>query len=184
LNQIYVDGVQQWTEHNDELIDHNQAMSTGLRRLTVQAKDSTGAIFKDTHFITVCSRNTADTSVTICSPSDGSMHISPVHVTAAANSTQPVQYMQIYVDGEKAYEVDDVSQIDTNLELAPGNHQFTVQSNNGATFNQTIHFDVCALNATGPSVTICTPQDEAAVGTTVRILAAPTSSTPVRLMQI
>jgi hypothetical protein len=50
--QIYVDGVKVW-QNSGGTVDQNVPMSIGSRRLTVQAKDSTGLTFKKTIFITV-----------------------------------------------------------------------------------------------------------------------------------
>jgi hypothetical protein len=50
--QIYVDGTAVFTTSGGTL-DTNIAMAVGSRRLTVQAKDTAGVIFKQTIFITV-----------------------------------------------------------------------------------------------------------------------------------
>src|SRR5438128_90679 len=47
LVQIYVDGVKK-AETSGNFIDANVSMATGTRRLTVQAKDSAGTVFKKT----------------------------------------------------------------------------------------------------------------------------------------
>src|SRR5256885_5796144 len=52
LVQIYVDGVKK-AETSGNFIDANVSMATGTRRLTVQAKDSAGTVFKKTIYVTV-----------------------------------------------------------------------------------------------------------------------------------
>jgi hypothetical protein len=52
LMQIYIDGVKVW-QNSGGTLDTNINLATGTRRLTVQAKDSTGFNFKKTIFVTV-----------------------------------------------------------------------------------------------------------------------------------
>jgi hypothetical protein len=123
--------------------------------------------------------------VTITSPPDGSLQLSPVQVTAAATSPDPVTLLQIYLDGTKAYEVH-TDTLSYALPVAPGTaHRLTVQAYDAAgTFKTTEYIDVCGLSATSPSVTICTPVDAATVASPVRVLAGTTSARPVTLVQI
>src|SRR3954453_6263459 len=54
LLQIYVDGAKAYQVAESSL-DTSLSLNSGSHRLTVQAKDSTGAVFKSTIFITVSS---------------------------------------------------------------------------------------------------------------------------------
>jgi hypothetical protein len=123
--------------------------------------------------------------VTITSPPAGSLQLSPVQVDASATSPDPVTLLQIYLDGTKAYEVH-TDTLSYALPVAPGaGHRLTVQAYDATgTFKTTEFIDVCALSATSPSVTICTPADAATVASPVRVLAGTTSARPVTLVQI
>src|SRR6266496_2487391 len=52
-----------------------------------------------------CALNPTNQTVTICTPADGEIVSSPVHVVAAATDSNPVSYLQIYRDGVKVFEV-------------------------------------------------------------------------------
>jgi hypothetical protein len=52
LIQIYIDGSKVYEEHADRL-DHPVTLAAGTHRLTVQAYDSTGAVFKSAVYVTV-----------------------------------------------------------------------------------------------------------------------------------
>ena len=88
----------------------------------------------------VCAPGSASPSVTICTPQNGATVTSPVHITAAAESSNPVTLMQIYIDGVKAWQ-NSGSTVDTNLTLAAGTRRLTVQAKDstGFTFKQTIN---------------------------------------------
>ncbi len=131
-------------------------MSTGQHRLTVQAYN--GTYFKQTEYITVqsgsgsdpCTLNTANPSVTICQPSDGSTVTSPFRIVAGTTSSTPVQFMQIYVDYAKAYQVNGGT-LDTTLDLPTGAHRITVQAYNGTYFRQTENITVGSSTTTNVS---------------------------------
>jgi len=122
--------------------------------------------------------------VTISNPVANELVLSPVEVVASAASSTPVTLSQIYLDGSKVYEVHAAS-LDTNVTMSPGNHRLTVQAYDSAgNFKTTEYIDVCALSATSPSVTICTPADGSSATSPVRVLAGTTSANPVTLVQI
>jgi hypothetical protein len=64
-----------------------------------------------------------------------------VHITAAASSTTPVKYSQVYVDGVKKYTTTSAN-IDTFVTLSVGTHKLTVKASNGTLFGTTIYFAV------------------------------------------
>ena len=82
------------------------------------------------------------TGVTVCSPAAGSTVGSPVHFTAAAQSTHPIAAMRIYVDNISKFTVN-ASSLDTSLAIATGTHSVVVQAwdSTGAVFKTplTIH---------------------------------------------
>ena len=71
-------------------------------------------------------------SVTICSPTNGSTVASPVHVVAVPSSTNGVTAMAVYFDNTLVYK-QNVQQVDTLVNAAPGAHYVVVQfwNNNG-----------------------------------------------------
>jgi hypothetical protein len=199
LFQVYVDGAKVWEEPSNE-VDIPIQMSAGTHRLTVQAKDSSGATFKKTINITVgsssgggaCTLKASDPSVTICAPVDGATVASPVHVVAGTTSSSPVSYMQVYVDGAKRYEVR-ANKLDTQLDMTAGAHRVTVQAKNnaGTTFKETVNITVggsgggsCTASIVDPSVTICSPVNGSSVASPVHLVAETNSSSAVRYMQV
>lgn len=125
-----------------------------------------------------------DRVVTISTPTANELVLSPVRVAASAASSTPVTLSQIYLDGAKVYETH-AAALDTDVPMSAGSHRLTVQAYDSAgTFKTTEYVDACALSATSPSVTICTPADQATVASPVRVLAGTTSANPVTLVQI
>src|SRR4051812_11920591 len=136
-----------------------------------------------------CTLNSADPSVTICTPAPNATVSSPVHVVAGTTSSKTVTVTQIYVDGVKTSQVSGGT-IDTSVSMAAGTHRLTVQAYNGAWFKSTENITVsaasssCTLNTADPSVTICTPAPNATVSSPVHIVAGTTSSKTVSYTQI
>ena len=88
-----------------------------------------------------CTASGLNLTMTMCAPSTGQALTSPVHVMAIANSTTPVQYSQVYVDGVKQYQVTGAT-VDTHMAMTPGSHRVTVQANNGTLFKSTLYITV------------------------------------------
>jgi phospholipase C len=149
LVQIYVDHVKAYEVASNQL-NTNLTMANGSHRVTVQAQDSTGAIFNSTVNITVgtsgggpCTLNSQDQTVTICSPANGATVTSPVNVVAGTTDSHSVSVMQIYLDGVKVYQVAS-NQLNTNVTMTSGTHRLTVQAQDstGAIFKSTINVTV------------------------------------------
>jgi Big-like domain-containing protein len=158
--QIYLDGKAVFTVSGGSL-NTSIAASTGTHKLTVQAKDSAGTIFKQTISINVgaapsptptptpsptpdvCSPGSASPSVNICSPLNGAAVSSPVHVQAATQDSVTVSFIQIYVDGKAVFTTTGGS-LDTLVAMTGGAHRLTVQAkdNAGVIFKQTINITV------------------------------------------
>ena len=90
-----------------------------------------------------CAVNTADHTVTICSPTSGATYDSPMHVIARATATAGVGAMAIYLDGLKVYGQSG-NGVDTYVSTAPGTHRVTVQAwdKQGVAFKSTIYAGV------------------------------------------
>src|SRR5438874_600319 len=88
-----------------------------------------------------CTLSTVSPSVTICTPTANATVTSPVHIVAGTTDSKTVQFIQIYVDGVKKYEIKAKS-LDTSLAMAAGTHRLTVQAYDGTYFHQTVYITV------------------------------------------
>ena len=142
-----------------------------------------------------CTLNTASPSVTICTPTNGATVTSPVNIVAGTtDNASTVKYVQIYIDGAKQYQASG-NQLNTSLPMSTGTHRVTVQAQDaaGTIFKSTINITVvtsgggggpCTLSTTDPSVTICTPANNATVTSPVNVVAGTTDSHTVTKMEI
>ncbi len=156
--QIYIDGVKQYQVSGTQ-VNTSLAMSTGTHRVTVQAQDAAGNIFKSTIYITVasgssgpCPLSTTNPSVTICTPTNGATVTSPVNVVAGTTDSHTVTKMTIYLDGVAAYTVQ-ANQLNTNLTISStGSHRLAVQAwdNAGQVFKSVIYVNVTSSNPPPP----------------------------------
>lgn len=143
--QLFVDGKGTLTQ-SGATFNSSTSLTPGSHRLTVQAYDSTGTIFKQTIYATVqsvgtgCTLATASPSVTICSPAHNATVTSPLTVTAGATDSATVSYIQLYVDG-KVVATQQGGNLNTTLTLTAGAHRLTVQAKDsaGVVFKQTIN---------------------------------------------
>jgi len=133
--QIYVDGAKQYQVSSNQL-NTSLAMATGAHRVTVQAQDAAGVIFKSTINITVgsgggggpCTLDTTNPSVTICTPANGATVTSPVNVVAGTTDSNKVTNLKIYLDGVSVYSVN-ANQLNTNITISStGTHRIAVQA--------------------------------------------------------
>jgi Big-like domain-containing protein len=76
--------------------------------------------------VSLCALSTANRSVTICSPANGSTVASPVRIIAGTTDVTPVKLTQVYLDGKKIYETA-LSAINVGLPIPAGTHRLTVQ---------------------------------------------------------
>jgi hypothetical protein len=76
--------------------------------------------------VALCALNTANRSVTICSPASGSTVASPVRIIAGTTDVTPVKLTQVYLDGKKIFETG-LSAINVGLPIPAGSHRLTVQ---------------------------------------------------------
>jgi len=135
-----------------------------------------------------CPLNSANLSVTICTPTNGATVTSPVNIVAGTTDSATVIAMAIYVDNNLAYK-DNVSEINTNVTMSPGSHYVVVQSwdSAGNIPKTPINITVaagggggpCAANPNNNTLTICTPAANTTVTSPVSVVAEATSSSPV-----
>lgn len=155
--QAFLDGKAVVTQNGNKL-NASIAMAQGMHRLTVQAKDSAGVVFKQTIAVTAgssvptptptptpsaCNPGTVSPSVNMCSPANGSTLASPVHVVAATRDSVAVSFVQIYVDGSPVL-TKNGGTLDNFVAIAAGAHRVTVQAKDtaGVIFKQTVNITV------------------------------------------
>ena len=148
--QIYIDGAKKYQVSAKQL-NTSLAMADGSHRVTVQAQDAAGHIFKTTIYITVssssggpCTLNTANPSVTICAPANNATVTSPVNVVAGTTDSNKVTTMKIYLDGSAVYSTSS-NQLNTNVAISTtGSHRIAVQAwdSTGAVFKSVIYVNV------------------------------------------
>jgi hypothetical protein len=142
--EVWVDGVKKYQVNGHDL-DTALAMPTGAHKLTVQAYN--GTYFKSSVNITVsgsstsCTPSTTSPSVTICTPLYNATVSSPVQINALTTSSTPVQFMQVYVDGVKAFQSNGGT-LTTSVAMAAGTRRLTVQAYNGAYFKTSYSINV------------------------------------------
>lgn len=138
-----------------------------------------------------CTPGTTNRTVTICSPANNATVSSPVTISAAATDSNPVEAMQVYLDGVKVFEVTNTKTLDTSLAVSSGAHRLTVQAIDASgAFKSTVNITVsgsgsgCTASSTSPSVTICSPANNSTVSSPVSVVAVTTDSNAISYMQI
>lgn len=140
-----------------------------------------------------CTARSTDHTVTVCSPADGTVTLSPLHIVSKATSSTPVSVSQIYLDDKLVFQGNGGS-IDKSLPLTPGDHHLQVKSwSNGQPFHSNFSVSVPAsIPATVPPcsestnfvVNICSPGQNGAFDQVVPVTAAAKSSATITTMQI
>ena len=149
--QIYIDGIKQYQVSAAQL-NTSLAMPTGSHRLTVQAIDAAGTIFKSTFNITVssgsggggpCTLSTVNRTVTICTPANNATVTSPVNVVAGTTDSNNVTAMKLYLDGIAVFSTSS-NQLNTTISISTsGTHRIAVQASDSAgTFKSAIYVNV------------------------------------------
>ncbi|HEY2391738.1 MAG TPA: VCBS repeat-containing protein [Candidatus Angelobacter sp.] len=140
-----------------------------------------------------CAVRTTDHTVTVCSPADGTVTLSPLHIVSHATSSTPVSVSQIYLDDKLVFQGTGGS-IDKSLPLTPGDHHLQVKSwSNGQPFHSDFSVSVpvsipvtvapCS-ESTNFVVNICSPGQNATFDLVAPITAAAKSSATITTMQI
>jgi len=97
-----------------------------------------------------CTLDQTDPSVTICQPASGAIVTSPVRIVAGSKSSFAVTVMQVYIDGQKKFEVK-APTLDATLSMANGTRRLTVQGmdSGGRVFKKTIFITVSGQSGGG-----------------------------------
>jgi hypothetical protein len=147
-SQIWLDGVKVY-QVSGANVNTSVTTGAGSHRLTVQSVDTTGALIKQTVFVTVgtasCVLSSTDPSVTICTPAPNSTVTSPVKIVAGTtDSASTVTNTLVWVDGVKQWTASGGS-LNTSLAMSTGTHRVTVQAKDSSgrylqsTVNITVH---------------------------------------------
>jgi hypothetical protein len=203
--RIYVDSTAVYTQNNTTSISQAVTIADGTHTITVVAWDAAGASFTSAVTVTVSSGSTsgggsctatADHTVRICAPANGSTVTSPVSVTAAALASNGVSTMKIYLDGVSVFTTSG-SSINTALTISSGSHHITVKAwdKSGTAFSSSVNFTVGTSSGGGGgggtctatsdhTVHICTPANAGTVTSPVDVTAAALASNGVSTMKV
>lgn len=119
-------------------------------------------------------------SITISSPTSGSTVSSSIHVKASASSTSSIQYLNVYVDGNKVASSSS-SSIDKYVSASAGAHRITVQAKDSSgLFQKAINVTVGSTTSgdTGSTKTFSNI-DEMSAWTSCTVCAGADGSGPV-----
>jgi Right handed beta helix region len=109
--------------------------------------------------LALCSCGGSDTSsksgITIVrsSPTNLSSATSPVTFSFTASSSQPISGWSISVDGAQVYQTGAISQIETSVPMASGNHSVTVRASNRKGATSSSDFTLTIVSSSGPTPT-------------------------------
>jgi phospholipase C len=149
--QIYLDN-KLYTSVKANSISALVNLPLGNHLITVQAWDSTGATFKTNVPVTMqppCAVNSGNQTLTICSLAPGSIVSQPFHVVAAANDTNAVNSMTLFIDGVGRAGISNSAILDlyvSNLSLGPHSVAVQAQDSTGALFKQRFNITVTAAS--------------------------------------
>lgn len=153
-----------------------------------------------------CALNKASPSVTICTPANNAAATSPVSVVAGTTDSKPVSFVQAYLDGT-AVVTQNGGSLNASIPMSQGPHRLTVQARDASAviFKQTINVTAgsasptptpaptptptptpgsCTAGSISPSLTICSPANNATVSSPVRVTSASKDSVAVSFLQI
>jgi hypothetical protein len=158
------------------------------------ANESDSTIGVDLNAITPmpCQMRTAPFSVTVCQPVDYTYSTSPVRVVASASpGSSPILAGQVYLDNSPAFQTTG-SQINTALNLAPGDHLLATKFLDMAGQNSIGFTHVSAFIGTPgktcttapQTLTICLPGQNVTVASPLHVLAAVMVDAPVTAFQV
>jgi Big-like domain-containing protein/calcineurin-like phosphoesterase family protein len=150
-------------------------------------------LYPDQYAHTLCDvSSAADHSVTFCSPTTTQV-TSPVRIAAQSKVTSGfINLMQLYVDNVRVDQTH-TNQLDETQSLAPGTHKVTAKArdDSGVFFSKSISITVpsstTACDVSGaptPSVTICSPANNATVTSPVQITAQSKDTQTILRMQL
>jgi hypothetical protein len=132
------------------LLNTSVPLTPGTHQLSVQGINGLKQVFTQTIYVDVnsaappCALNSADPSVTICTPAPNATANSPVAIVAGTrDSSAAVTNMFIWVDGVKQW-TGSGGTVQTSLPMSPGTRRVTVQAKDaiGRYFQSTVYVTV------------------------------------------
>lgn len=126
--QLYVDGNKLY-QNSSAFMDTYVSLASGSHYLVLQSWNSAGQYEKSAG--TTFSVTSTSSGVTVSSPTAGST-VSSVAVKASAVMSGTVTTMQVYIDGNKLYQISGSSVNTTLSNVAAGTHTLVVQSWNNS----------------------------------------------------
>lgn len=147
--QIYIDGsVKYQSPAGVKTVDQSFTLPSGTHRITVKGWDSAGnfsssATVNVSALSSTCSAS-ANRTVTICSPVNGSTQSSPVHIVAGLRSDNGIAAAQIYKDGVVVWQGPaGTNRVDQSLTMSAGSHRITVKGwDSTGNFSQSVTITV------------------------------------------
>ncbi|MGI9102669.1 MAG: carboxypeptidase regulatory-like domain-containing protein [Terriglobales bacterium] len=134
----------------------------------------------DSDFL-LCLLNTANQTVTICSPGNSQTVTSPVHVVAGStDTTAAVVRMEIWLDGVKVYTTL-TNTMDTTLAVSAGSHRIAVTAAeaSGFYFKQAVNVNV--VSSTAPTVQLSANPSSITAGQSSTLSWSSTNATSVTI---
>ena len=121
-------------------------------------------------------------AITMTSPANGASTISPVHVMAQANpnGVAPIAQIQVYLDGQVAYQAKS-NTVDTYVNAAAGPHTIVVKAWDSAGGQMT---QQAVVNGTGTGIFVGTPGPGATVNGATQVTASAASASSITAMQV
>ena len=138
---IYVDSVDSYSAGQVSSISPNLTMTNGPHTVVVRAWDSSGAFGDQTITVNVVQ---SGVTVVVNTPQNNSTVSSPVTVQASASSAHPITGWHIYVDNTDVFGQNNISSINTSVNMAAGSHTMIVRAwdSTGAFGDQTLSLTV------------------------------------------
>lgn len=144
--QVFVDSQLKQT-FKASTVDTFVNLPLGNHVITVKGWDSTRSFKTDVPVAMEppCALNQANQTVTVCSLVSGSIVSQPVHVVAAANDSNPLKAMTLFIDGVGRGGISNSAVLDLYVSnLSVGTHSLSVQAQDstGLVFKQKFNFTV------------------------------------------
>lgn len=180
--QVYIDGIAQNTTYASSL-DLNLPVANGTHQLTMQARLNDGTSVNKVLNFTV---GTAPANgIVMTSPVNGATVSNPVTVSATANSSAGISFVQLYVDSVKTLQVNG-NTLNTTLTLAAGSHRITTQARdaNGVYYKQTANITVSGSTGGTSGVTMTSPVNGSTISNPVVVKATASSSVAISFIEL
>jgi hypothetical protein len=202
--QVWYNGVKRWENPVSSVDFFLAAEGFGPYKITALAHDISGRWFQSSVSINITDQlfgcpveetmGQGPRSVVICSPADGEIHFSPVHLAwnAIAAPGEDPKSVQIFVDGKSVFQTPpalsngfSLSQI--YLPMSVARHRISIQGyDSQGSFKSTIYMKVntihlgCPPPTVLPDINVCSLTDGQNVSGVILVKAAAAASTGIK----